>query len=144
MHFQEAIVDAEIRAGVFRARPTSLDDAVTAAVETENYLTLEKSRKVGSQRHQVRATQAAPESTSTNTALEGIMSSLTEVLGDIKKKLDASEEQQQRWRRNQRKDISKMKCHNCGIMGHMYRNCPEPLRDHIRNRPGNETPPTNK
>ena len=34
----DAIQDAEIRAGIFRAHPKSLDEAIRAALETESFV----------------------------------------------------------------------------------------------------------
>ena len=45
-HFSDAVEDQAIREGIFRARPKTLDEAVHAAIATENFLKIEEQRGV--------------------------------------------------------------------------------------------------
>ena len=46
-HFMDAVKDREIREGIFRVNPTSLDDAIRAALQTESFLRTEEHRTNG-------------------------------------------------------------------------------------------------
>ena len=48
----DAIQDVEIRAGIFRAHPKSLDEAIRAALETESFVNAERQRNQGGRQDQ--------------------------------------------------------------------------------------------
>jgi hypothetical protein len=45
VHFKDALLDADIRVAVHRAKPNNLDEAVQAALEAESYLKVERQRE---------------------------------------------------------------------------------------------------
>ena len=44
-HFSDAIEEQAIREGIFRARPKTLEEAITAAIATEGFLRVEEQRQ---------------------------------------------------------------------------------------------------
>ena len=44
-HFSDAIEDQAVREGIFRARPKTLEEAVSAAIATEGFLRVEEQRQ---------------------------------------------------------------------------------------------------
>lgn len=50
-HFSDAIEDQEVREGIFRARPNTLDEAIRAAMATESFLKIEAQRTGHKQRY---------------------------------------------------------------------------------------------
>ena len=45
LHYRDSILEAEIRAALYRARPTTLDNAIEIAVETESWMKIEAQRE---------------------------------------------------------------------------------------------------
>lgn len=69
-HFSDAISDPEIRAGIFRAHPKNLDEAIRAAIETEAYLKAERQRQ-GIRKPAAKFTRKIQEVTSNENTYEG-------------------------------------------------------------------------
>jgi hypothetical protein len=116
-HFLDAIPDSSLRFSIFQVQPRTLDQALTIAVETETFQQAEKQRN----RKFVREINCC-----NVTATEREVTSEPE---DPLKKLE--EKMQlliQMMRENNSKtrkplDITKIKCFNCGEMGHFKTKC---------------------
>lgn len=66
----ERLADPEIRAGIFRAHPKNLDEAIRAAIETEAYLKAERQRQ-GIRKPAAKFTRKIQEVTSNKNTYEG-------------------------------------------------------------------------
>ena len=129
--FVEAVNDTQLRQAIYRDRAETLSEAVNAAAEWECFQQVEKGRK---QSKLVRAT-ATPDATNTSATdtsktnpMEEMMSSFGTLLQDLRDELVRSRQNQMR--RGPR-DMTKVRCHNCKEMGHMFRSCPKPLKPEL-------------
>ena len=134
-HFSEAIDDAEIRAAIFRARPKTLNEAITAALATESFLHAERAReRIRGPRH-VRAVESnspAPADEKMKREIQELKQNLNDVISMMKQL-------------NQ----SRIKCYNCGEYGHMSTVCTKPKGNYLgptrrtAGRPDSHTGPRN-
>ena len=105
-HFMEAIEDQSVREGLFRSKPSTLDEAIQAALATDNFYKLEEQR---SGRRYKQSRQL--EGTDRSNALEEVLREMKE----IKDKLDEQERRKREWAG---------RCFKCHERGHVRRNCP--------------------
>ena len=141
----DAIPDAEIRAGIFRAHPRTLDEAIRAALETESFLKAERQRQrnqggrpdrnnrvmrqvdIVSRDEFERQTRIMSEQLR---QVHQMLAGLTQAMqSDARRPEQANYEQK---RHN-------MACFQCGKNGHFKRNCPD-LQSSAQS--GNESGPT--
>ena len=116
IHFRDAIVEAEIRAALFRNRPTSLDEAIKIAVEVKCFMDIEAQRKV----HTIEKIDKAEEINERLDRLERHQDELINWLTNI----TASQESKSRLERSQRVSHQHEQCFNCGDNGHQQSECP--------------------
>ena len=119
MHFKDAIMEAEIRAALFRNRPTSLDEAIKIAVETKSFMDIEAQRKV----HTVEKVDEAEEINERLDRLERYQDELMNWLTSITAS-QTSETSESRLESSQRVPHQHDRCFNCGNTDHQQRSCP--------------------
>ena len=121
--FKDA-VDGELRAAIFRAKPTSLESAVSAAVEMEGYLKAEKARRsrVGvsgiAYGLDYCSEPAEPREDSRLGQLEKRMEEMMEMMGNLRESLSTPKSES----RPQKKGNSKS-CFYCKEEGHFKTSC---------------------
>eukprot|EP00057_Strongylocentrotus_purpuratus_P006555 XP_011661029.1 PREDICTED: uncharacterized protein LOC105436781 [Strongylocentrotus purpuratus] len=128
-HFAEAIEEQEIREGIFRSQPTTMDEAIQAAMTTDNFFRLEDQRSGRSRFHRKLARST-----------EEQQSPLTEIwkeLKEMKLKLEERDNKVETWKNQSRGEVRN--CYNCGEKGHLARNCPQKKG---QDPSGNEHEPT--
>jgi hypothetical protein len=117
-HFKDAVSDADVRSAIHRNNPKTLDGAVNAALDAENWLKIEKDRKGITAIRQVgqNSTNAiAPEyitKMEMTKILEKQQATLKAMMGDIMIKKDSSS--------SRRKPL---KCWSCNQLGHRADQC---------------------
>ena len=165
-HFHDAIASPTVREGVYRARPQNLDEAVQAALETENYEKIERQRamdmkpmkfargletagddRMGKLELPIsEQCQAVDKMESTVDRLKAELSQQGHRLDTILAKLNESSKQAvevaQAPRgvpKSQGGGRAQWKCFNCGGKGHFARNCKRAAKE--RSQPGNGSQP---
>ena len=130
-HFLDAINDSEIRAGIFRSRPATLDDAIRAALETECFLQTEQSREKIRPNRYTRNLAGTEKMTEEMSAcargLNEVRATLAELMGTVK----SLQKNQLRNNGQETSDPSKQQnltnrdiiCFVCGKAGHIARQC---------------------
>lgn len=116
-HFSEAIDDPEIRGGIFRAQPKSLDDAVRAGLATESFLKVERAREKYRPTRHVRAVEDRTHAGPVNDKMQREMSEMKasiQQLTDMIGKMDT----------RSKVDTSNVRCFACHEMGHYKDRCP--------------------
>ena len=81
-HFLDALDDADLRLGVYHMRPSTLDDALQAALEIEVFQTVEKHRNFQGRRV-VRTVETTP--TAENKKEDGTNPDVTKAINDVMK-----------------------------------------------------------
>ena len=123
-HFSEAIDEAEIRAGIFRAHPVSLDDAIEAGLATESFLKAERARERIRPFLQFHAVESAPQprpvpvDDETKREIEELKSTLKQLTAKLA---------------NMDPPSRSIVCYNCNRTGHMARTCPHPPKPTLGN-----------
>ena len=145
-HFIDALNDTDIRWRVFQSRPSSLEDAVRVAVELEAFQVADRQR-VWSRKPTARVINADNDSRMKTTGeqcnVQEQMASfaaqiekiLTDGFKNLQKHTPDSKGQNptgqivQRTQKFDRTDnYGPTKCWNCGMLGHLRKNCPHPVR----------------
>ena len=117
-HFMDAILNADVREAVHRSKSTTLDDALSAALEAENW------RKLENQRHAntsyIRQAQVQPTPTPTLPTVADVQTlktdvqNLTQMMGSLlQKQMDAYKESQER-----KANKKPLVCWQCSEPGH--------------------------
>ncbi|XP_041467396.1 uncharacterized protein LOC121417729 [Lytechinus variegatus] len=150
-HFLDAIVTPEIREGLFRAQPRTLDDAVEAALNTEAFLRMEGQRnEVKRATRYSRALEeqecevaAVEEKQPRNPTIDKIVKAVIDALDERDKKKetkirtkyqelrkDGFEPQRKREEPNKSRidEQEEQRCFNCNGLGHWRNNCPYPKK----------------
>ena len=136
-HFMDAIVRPEVREGLFRAQPRTLDDAIEAALSTEAFLRMETERNDSrSQRYSRALTDDGVQQKSKSTKdADDAVSKLTKA---VEKLIARSESAKHSGPRpNATAPVTRApafllpeyqgnNCFNCGQEGHWRRDCPFP------------------
>ena len=108
-HFTEAIEDQSVREGVFRSKPTSLDEAIQPALATDNFYRLEEQR-TGRRYKQSRVLEG-------NSSTE--LDELRQELKWIRERLEGQEKASGEWSGRPRWSTPKteLKCYKCHERG---------------------------
>ncbi len=123
-HFKDAILDGEVREAVNRAKPTSLDAALAAALEAENWRKLEHQRKQAN----IKLRQVTP--TSDTSAVQELQKQVKELTGMMSTLLKKKEIKPQR---------KQLICWNCDQPGHKANACPRVINPNYQ-RPQSQVP----
>lgn len=120
-HFIDAIDDGDIRWRIYQSKPSTMDEAVCAAVELEAYKTAEKQRYTNKRYVRAFGTQNNGETStspthSTNEELQSEVARLKKILASQKRTSTSY---------NATKDKSNITCWYCGQKGHYKTECPE-------------------
>ena len=117
IHFRDSIREAEIRAALYRTRPSSLDEAMKTALETESFMKMEVQRKKASYVRTVEKTDEVSERLETMEKHQNeLMNWATDVAASQKQTRKVATR-----RRRRRKAL--LRCFNCRELGHVRRNC---------------------
>ena len=149
-HFMDAVTSAVVREGIYRARPKTLDEAIRAALETDNFERVESERRA--ERKPTKFTRAVDSGT------ERRLQQLEEDAGQQAKKIDRMVEMlteltrkgpseadkvkpapRQSPKPRRRKPVD-MECFRCGEVGHFRRECTKPRKE--KKGQGNASQPT--
>ena len=144
-HFSDAVREQAIREGIFRARPSSLDEAVRAALNTEGFLKVEEQRTGRWPKH-ARAVDGETEDP------------MEEMKKKMEKSIEDNQQEVKRWlqemtqsfdklrhaermRRNapnrRRQPTTEDRCYKCKRRGHFARDCTCPTESK-KSKSGNE------
>ena len=138
-HFTEAIDDQAVREGVFRSKPISMDEAIQAALATDNFYRLEEQR--AGRRYKLSRTLDGSQSTE--------IEELKQELKWIRQRLEYQEQASGEWSGTWLGSTDPMperRCYRCNESGHLQRNCPQKRRKREISQPmqtpGNDEQPT--
>ena len=109
-HFIDAEPDKEIRVGIYRANPASLDEAIRIALEIESCMETERMRHGVHRSRQVRSLEGNSQ------RVEEEISRMRQHIQELEKELKSSKEYA-------RKPSVRYRCWHCGQPGHIMRNC---------------------
>ena len=139
-HYIDAVDSQLIREGIHRARPSTLDEAIQAALETENFEKVEMQRR----NERIRAGKFARGLENEDDArLQQMESMFTQRMNDIQHQIsemcmnmssgvnrpqsssNEARSSDAQWREERR-------CYKCGEIGHLIRYCPHNKRNNRR------------
>ena len=118
LHYRDSISDAEIRAALYRARPTSLDNAIKIAVETESWLTIE------AQREKSRKVCTVEKMETKTTEVSERLDRMEKHQDELKSWLTDMASSQKAVSSHKRSKRVPLQCFHCHELGHKKSNCP--------------------
>ena len=132
-HFADAVASQSIREGIFRANPKTLEEAIKAALATENFEKIEEQR--GNKKTDKRCRMGNEQDDLINTVVAEVTQNLKQYHQDLidKRKSDGNREVEPAEKRRdtriyyphpQRRPVSQEGCFNCKQKGHFKRECP--------------------
>jgi len=124
--FKDALEDGELRAAIFRQRPKTLEEALSAAIEMECFLKAEKARGRGkSSFTRVVDAHTQPTSQSFNQGHERLM----EIESQMQKMMTMMQDLQSQISSGNMKKKNGKACYYCDDAGHFQYKCPKFERD---------------
>ena len=131
-HFIDALVDSDIRWGVYQSRPLSLDDAVKTAMEYEAFRLAESQR---SSKKSVRVVSGSVEEETMGAKSEPnwdqVISKMVSAIesGFQSLKVDMKTKSDKESGRVNEQNKRPVRCYNCNELGHMAKKCSKPKRN---------------
>ena len=124
--FKDAIDDSELRAAIFRARPKTLEDAISAAIETECFLKAEKARSRGRASYNRMLEQQNEEGDSRLSRVEGQLQQMVEMMHNLQANstpYSADTPSQSTRHSSPGRPGKPSSCYYCGEQGHFKYDC---------------------
>ena len=118
IHFRDSIREAEIRAALYRTRPSSLDEAMKTALETESFTKMEAQRE---KPRYVRTVEKTDEVSERFETMKKHQDELMNWMTDVAASRNRTRKVATRRRKRRR---APLQCFNCRELGHLRRNCP--------------------
>ena len=141
IHFADAIINQEIRTGIFHAKANTLDDMIQAAITTEAFLQTEQHRN-GWRRNTQNRVLASDEPSSNQPRLEEtedpidklVEKAVNKAMRRIEEKLTLPTQNRptsnnQNFARQPSSSSNDMKCFYCNRNGHLKRDCRQRIAD---------------